>query len=216
MPSNFNFVHIAMSALLPCIHSFHSAPARFSPFLLAVSMMFATNATAEPTGYTLTKQYGSVMFRVLQEDYIYLLGRFDDFEGELSFDPDNLEAASLRATVYMDSVNMADSSISELLVSSSVWFNSSLYPEATFETESVTVTGDHSVDFHGQLEFVGVLQPWTLSATFRGGSDGSLDGSTIGMTARGSFRRTDFGLDQYMNVAADEVEIEVNVKFNRD
>lgn len=201
---------------LRSLHPVSAFRAGFCALLLAGGLLSVGTAAAEPADYTLTKQYGSVMFRVLQEDYIYLLGRFDDFEGELSFDPDNLETASLSAAVFMDSVNMADSSISELLVSSSVWFNSSLYPEARFETESVTVTSDNSIDFHGQLEFVGVLQPWTLSATFRGGSDESLDGSTIGMTARGSFKRSDFGLEQYMNVAADEVEIEVNVKFNRD
>jgi len=36
------------------------------------------------------------------------------------------------------------------------------------------------------------------------------------MQATGSFDRTDFGLDQYLNMAEELVSIEVNVKFNRD
>lgn len=173
-------------------------------------------SVAEPVGYTLTREYGSVLFRVMQEEFLYLIGRFDEFSGTLQFDPEDLASADLSATVQMDSLAMADDSIVELLVSSGVWFNASLYPEATFETESVTVTGEDSVDFHGQLTFVGETQPWTLSATFHGGSDGELAGDTVGMTAIGSFSRSDFGVDQYMNVAADSVEIEVNVKFERD
>lgn len=185
--------------------------------LIAFVPLFASQPSmAEPDGYTLTREYGSVLFRVMQEEFLYLIGRFDEFSGTLQFDPDDLASADLSATVRMDSLDMADDSIVELLVSSAVWFNASLYSEASFETESVTVTGDNSVDFQGQLTFVGETQPWTLSATFHGGSDGELAGDTVGMTAIGSFNRSDFGVDQYMNIAADSVEIEVNVKFERD
>ena len=184
--------------------------------LALAPLLVSDYAGAEPASYTLTKQYGSVLFRVMQEELLYLTGRFDEFSGTLEFDPEDLSASSLSATVRMDSLAMADNSIVELLVSSSVWFNTSLYSEASFVTESVTVTGDSSVDFHGQLTFVGNSQPWTLSTTFHGGRDGELAGETIGITAIGNFNRSDFGVDQYMNVAADNVEIEVNVKYERD
>jgi len=73
-----------------------------------------------------------------------------------------------------------------------------------------------TADFHGNLTFVGVTRPWTLHVQFYPGSDGELTGSSIGMQATGSFDRTDFGLDQYLNMAEELVSIEVNVKFNRD
>jgi len=116
----------------------------------------------------------------------------------------------------MGSLSMADGDVVETLVNSSVWFNAPLYPEATFTTTSVDITGENTADFHGELNFVGVTKPWTLYVEFFGGSDGELTGSTIGMLATGSFNRTDFGLDQYLNMAQDLVSIEVNVKFNRD
>lgn len=195
----------------------HRAPALVLSLLLSSPVLVGSTAVqAETADYTLSKQYGSVLFRVLQEQYLYLVGRFDDFAGSLQFDPEDLSATRLQATVKMTSVDLADSSIVELLTSSAVWFNTSLYEEASFTTESATVTGDNTVELQGELTFVGVTQPWTLDATFLGGSDGTLGGNTVGMNARGSFKRSDFGMDQYMNVAADEVEIEVNVKFNRD
>lgn len=171
---------------------------------------------AEPANYTLTKQYGSVLFKVLQEQYINLVGRFDDFSGTLVLDPEDLTATRLEAAVNMASVNMRDKDVAELLISSSAWFNTAEYPEAVFSTESVELIGENALFLHGQLTFMGITRPWVMEATFHGGSDGTLEGNTVGMVAVGSFQRSDFGLDQYMNVADDLITIEVNVKFRED
>jgi len=173
-------------------------------------------AQEETVSYTLTRQYGSVLFRVMQQQYLNLVGRFDNYSATLLMDFDDLSNSRLTATVQMGSLSMADGDVVETLVNSSVWFNAPLYPEATFTTTSVDITGENTADFHGELNFVGVTKPWTLHVEFFGGSDGELTGSTIGMLATGSFNRTDFGLDQYLNMAQDLVSIEVNVKFNRD
>lgn len=187
----------------------------FGAFLLA-ALLGASGASAETALYALSKQYGSVLFKVLYQETLYMLGRFDDYSGSLQLDPEDLSSARLEASVNMASLNMADADVAETLVQSSSWFNAPLFPEATFSTESVTVTGEDTLDFHGQMTFMGVTRPWTLHARLFGGSDGSLAGSSVGMQATGSFDRTEFGLDEYRNMAADQVEIEVNVKFNRN
>jgi len=174
---------------------------------------------AEDTGrvsYTLTRQYGSVLFRVMQQEYLTLVGRFDDYAATLEMDFEDIGNSRLTASVQMGSLNMPDADIVETLINSSIWFNAPLYPQATFTTTAVEVTGENSADFVGELTFLGATRPWTLHVTFFGGSDGVLTGSTIGMQATGSFDRTDFGMDQYLNMAAAEVTIEVNVKFNRN
>ena len=182
---------------------------------LAVGQLHAAE-DSDTVSYTLTRQYGSVLFRVMQQQYLNLVGRFDQYSATLDMDFDDLSNSRLTATVQMGSLDMADGDVVETLVNSSAWFNASLYPEATFTTTSVDVTGEMTADFHGNLTFVGVTRPWTLHVQFYPGSDGELTGSSIGMQATGSFDRTDFGLDQYLNMAEELVSIEVNVKFNRD
>jgi len=182
---------------------------------LAVGQLHAAE-DSDTVSYSLTRQYGSVLFRVMQQQYLNLVGRFDQYSATLDMDFDDLSNSRLTATVQMGSLDMADGDVVETLVNSSAWFNASLYPEATFTTTSVDVTGDMTADFHGNLTFVGVTRPWTLHVQFYPGSDGELTGSSIGMQATGSFDRTDFGLDQYLNMAEELVSIEVNVKFNRD
>jgi polyisoprenoid-binding protein YceI len=187
-------------------------------FVLVLSSVWVVAAEEESStvSYTLTRQYGSVFFRVMQQSYLNLVGRFDDYSATLEMDFEDLTNSRLTATVQMGSLDMADGDVVETLVNSSAWFNAQLYPEATFTTTAVEVTGENSADFHGELNFVGTTKPWTLHVEFFGGTDDSLTGSTIGMLATGSFDRLDFGLDQYLNMANELVSIEVNAKFNRN
>ena len=183
---------------------------------LVLAPWSGVNAAEAGGDYTLTRQYGSVFFRVFQQEFLTLVGRFDSYAGTLHLDPENLANSTLTASVDMGSLNMADGDVTETLVNSSVWFNASVFPQATFTSTSAVVTGENEVDFSGDLNFLGMTKPWTLHVTFHGGSDGELGGSTVGITGRGVINRLDFGMDQYRNMAADEVEIEVNVKFNRN
>jgi len=203
------------TAPVSLVRQFAAVVAFLSGLLLFSPSMLAADS-ANTQSYTLTRQYGSVLFRVMQQKYLNLVGRFDDYSASLYMDFDHLENSRLSATVNMGSLDMADGDVVETLVNSSAWFNAPLYPEATFTTTSVDVTGENTADFHGELDFIGVTKPWTLHVTFFGGIDGKLSGSSIGMQAVGSFNRTDFGMDQYLNMADDLVSIEVNVKFNKD
>jgi polyisoprenoid-binding protein YceI len=186
--------------------------------LVLVSSFYSYGATAadEATGgeYTLTRQYGSVFFKVFHQNYLNLVGRFDDYSGKLTLDPANLENSQLTATVNMTSLNMTDADVVETVVNSSTWFNAQIFPTATFTSTSATVTGENEVDFHGDLNFVGMTLPWTFHVKFNPGT-GPLGGSSVGILGTGTINRVDFGLNQYLNMAAPMVDIEVNAKFNK-
>lgn len=191
---------------------------RLNLFLVLSSFFYMSSAAAaEASGgeYILTRQYGSVMFRVFHQEYLNLVGRFNDYGGTLILDPQNLENSKLTARVTMTSLDMADADVVETLVNSAVWFNGSIFPEATFTSSSATVTGENEVDFHGDLNFVGKTKPWTFHVKFNPGSTGELGGNTVGILGTGTINRLDFGLNQYTNMAAEIVEIEVNAKFNK-
>ena len=107
-----------------------------------LSTQAASDDSAGTQSYTLTRQYGSVLFRVMQQQYLNLVGRFDQYSATLDMDFNDLSNSRLNATVQMGSLSMTDSDVVETLVNSSVWFNAPLYPEATFTTTSVD-------DWHG-------------------------------------------------------------------
>lgn len=178
------------------------------------SAFAAETAAAGPAEYELTRQYGSVLFRVFHQQYLNLVGRFDTYSGTLTLDPANLANSQLTATVNMASLNMSDADVVETLVNSAVWFNATTFPNATFKSTSATVTGPNEVDFAGDLTFVGITKPWTFHVKFNPGASGEI-GSTVGILGTGTINRLDFGLKEYLNMAAETVAIEVNAKFNR-
>src|SRR6187549_2034110 len=92
----------------------------FSFFTLIAGVVGAAEAGGE---YTLSKQYGSVFFKTLYQQTLMMVGRFDDYSGTLSLDPENLANSKLTASVNMTSLNMADKDVSETLVNSSSWFD---------------------------------------------------------------------------------------------
>ena len=207
-----------MITTLPFASKVRFAIAPLAGVVLSAGLLWgaAVNAAEAGGDYTLTKQYGSVLFKVMQQEFLYLVGRFDSYAGTLHLDPEKLANSTLTATVDMTSLSMADKDVAETLVSSSVWFNSSVYTEAKFTSTSAEVVDEDEVIFHGELNFIGKTQPWDLHVTFFGGSDGEVGGSTVGILGKGTINRMDFGMDQYRNMAADTVEVEVNVKFNRN
>lgn len=196
----------------------HRSFKSLAPGILCICALASSPGyTAEAGGeYTLSKQYGSVLFKVLFQQTVTMVGRFDDYSGTLSLDPANLANAKLTASVNMASLNMTDKDVAETLVTSSSWFDTTIYSSATFTSSSVTVLDENTADFQGDLKFMGITKPWTLHVRFFGGTDGELGGSSVGIQGTGTINRLDFGLDEYRNMAADDVEIEVNVKFNRN
>lgn len=198
---------------LTMLHNKKSALPRWLLLGLVMLMPWHESQAAEAgVQYTLTRQYATVLFRVEYQNQATLIGRFDDFEATLLLDPDNLENSRLEASVNMASLNVADADLIEMLVYSSTWFNTNVFPRSTFTTRSVEVKGPAEADFIGELNFMGVTQPWTLNIRFKG----ELGGSTVGIAAMGGFKRSDYGLNQYMNVAADDIQIEVHARFNRN
>ena len=100
------------------------------------------------------------------------------------------------------------------------------FPKITFTSTTVKLTGANTAMLSGDLELHGIKKPITLNVTFNGGYDAiPMDPeqlSRIGFSARGSLKRSDFGIaygipapNSKMGVG-DEVEIIIEAEFNKN
>ncbi len=193
----------------------------FSLILLVGCRSFiAPNATSEvyklrSGNYTVDKTHTRVLFKVNHLGLSTYVGRFNDFDATLEFDPDNILASRLEATIDTRSLDLNDEKLEYRLAGPS-WLDSDKYPEAVFTTISVTPLKDSKIKFIGSLTLKGKSQPVEMIVTFNGGSDNLLSGHyTIGFSATGSFKRTDFGISRYTSVVGDTIELEVHTEFQR-
>ncbi len=177
-----------------------------------------------PAGaYTVDKAHTSLLFRVSHMGFSTYTGRFARIDAALQFDPAHLAAS--RVTVNIDPRSIAaDNAPSGFLqmLAGEGWLDAEHYPELTFRSTSVEVTGPNTFRIHGELTLHGVTKPLILDARYNGGYAGHpMDPhARVGFSASGSLKRSDFGISfgipapgTTMGVG-DEVNVVLETEFN--
>lgn len=167
--------------------------------------------------YQLDSQHAALLFKIKHLGLSTYVGRFNQFDAELNFDPNNMVAASLKAVVDIRSIDINNADLAETL-QDPTWFDSERFPQATFISHTVTplstLQSNNRFNFSGDLTLRGVNKPVTFKATFHGGANNWLTGKyTIGFSAVGQIKRSDFGMDSYIPIVGDEVDLEIYAEF---
>jgi polyisoprenoid-binding protein YceI len=170
--------------------------------LAAVSLPgVAADAPAVPAGtYTLDKSHASLIFKVNHLGFSNYTARFKRFDATLQFDPANLGAAKLTATVDAKSLETDFPDPAKLDFNAQLqgkdWLDTAQFPEMKFQSTKVEVTGKNTMKVNGELTLHGVTRPVVLDATYNGGYAGHpMDPhARIGFSAHGSLKRSQFGI----------------------
>jgi polyisoprenoid-binding protein YceI len=164
-------------------------------------------------GYSLDKTHARLLFKIRHLGLSTYVGRFNDFDATLEFDPNNMAAAKLTAVIDMRSVDLNDEGLEDDLMGRA-WFRVSEYPQAIFESTLVTPLSATEFKFTGNLNWRGVKKPMTINAKFEGGASNILTGKyTLGFSATGSFLRSEFGMEKFIPLVGDEVLLETYAEF---
>ena len=186
----------------------------------------AALAGKPPAGvYQLDKAHSKLLFRVSHMGFSHYMARFLHLDAQLQFDPRNLAATQLTATVDARSIetDYPDPKYSfngEL--QGEQWLNTAKFPEITFRTTRVEDLGNRAMRVHGELTLRGVTRPLVLDATYNGGyaSHPFDPQARIGFSAHGTLRRSEFGISGGIPQAGtnlgvgDSVEIVIESEFN--
>jgi polyisoprenoid-binding protein YceI len=154
-----------------------------------------------PAGaYTLDKSHASLIFRVDHLGFSNYTARFKKFDAKLEFDPKNLGAAKVTATVDPNSLETDFPDPAKVDFNAQLrgeqWLDTAKYPEIKFESKRIEVTGDNTVRVHGDFTLHGVTKPVVLDAKFNGGYAGHPfdPNARIGFSAQGTLKRSEFGM----------------------
>lgn len=143
--------------------------------------------------YALDAAHTSVAFRIRHMGVAYVPGRFTEFDGQVTFDPANLAATQVRATVQVASVNTAVPMRDDHLRSAD-FFEAETYPTMTFVSTGATPTGPNTFRLTGDLTIKDTTRPVTFEATAAGPIADPRAGSRIGFHATTTIDRRDFGI----------------------
>ena len=147
-------------------------------------------------------------------------GTFRGVSGNLRFDPSEITASSVEATIDVKTVNTGvDARDSHLR--GPEFFDTDKFPTMTFKSTSVKKTGD-GFDVYGDLTLHGVTKPVTLRLESPGKPQTDPKGQQhAGFTATTTVNRKDFGLLYAQKTSGgdamlgDDVKIELNIEAIR-
>lgn len=180
----------------------------------------ANNQTLEPSrleggAYRLDPDHFALLWKVDHLGFSRFVGRFNRVEGSLDFDPANPDASRLEILVDTASVDSRLPVLDDTLRGAG-WLDVARFPQASFRSTAIEITGPASGNVTGELTLRGVMRPVTLAATFNGGAANLLTGRfTLGLSASAIIRRSEFGIDSLVPAIGDEVALEIHAEFLR-
>jgi polyisoprenoid-binding protein YceI len=164
--------------------------------LLALAVAAGAGAAAQPARYEIDPEHFSVGFLVDHIGYAKVLGLFQKAGGSYTFDEKTLAVSEVQIVIEAASVFTGHRRRDDHLRSAD-FLNAREFPRIVFKADGAKRTGERSFVIEGVLELLGRSQPVSLQATWNKSGPYELPGSrayVMGVSARGSFKRSAFGM----------------------
>lgn len=143
--------------------------------------------------YALDPAHSTVGFRIRHMGIAWVEGEFDAFEGTVVFDPADVAATTVRATVQTASVD-TDVDARDGHLRTADFFDAETYPAMTFQSTAVHPTGPNTFRLAGDLTLHGVTRPVTFDVTAAGPISDPRGGTRAGFHGEAEIDRRDFGM----------------------
>jgi len=164
--------------------------------------MASRPALAQAARYEIDPDHLSIGFLVDHLGYSKVLGLFRKARGSFSFDEGPGVLGDVRIEVETDSV-FSNHRARDDHLKGAEFLNSEQHPRMVYTAASARRSGERTFEIPGQLELLGKTQPLVLQATWNKSGPSPIGGFlgigpkpyVMGVSARGSFRRSAYGMN---------------------
>lgn len=200
------------------------AAARLGAGLALLLVVAGETPRAAGARYAIDTEHLSVGFLVDHIGYARTLGMFTRAQGSYRFDEVSGELRDLQVVIDTDSV-FTNHEKRDRHLRGPDFLNSAEFPKMTFAAERARRTGERTYEIPGELTLRGQTRPVTLQATWNRSAPypfpaGLLGAKphVMGVSARGSFRRSEFGMSYAVanGWVGDEVELIIELEARRE
>lgn len=166
-----------------------------------------------PSGtYIMDKTHGSVTFSYLHKGLSHPVLRINDVEATLVLDAEHPENSKIDVTVQAANIDSGTAKF-DVHLSSADFFNTAVHPTITFKSTNLTRQSATSGKMVGELTMMGVRKSISFDVELIGTAQGKKP--SIGVEAKGTLLRSDFGLGKYVPHVGDEVSVMISAEFNK-
>ncbi len=152
-----------------------------------------------------------IQFHIKHLGYSWLVGRFNTFAGEFSYDEANPEAAEVSVTIDTASIDSNHAERDKHLRDEE-FLNVEKHPQAKFVSTAYRALADGKGELQGDFTLNGVTRPITIEVNHIGAGEDPWGGYRRGFEGRTSFALADFGIQRSLGPASREVNLWLGVE----
>ncbi|HZW09552.1 MAG TPA: YceI family protein [Phycisphaerales bacterium] len=155
-------------------------------------------AAAAADSYQVDPVHSTVLFQIRHSGITNFYGRFNDFAGEFTFDPESPSAAEFSFEVQTASVDTGNQKRDDHLRNAD-FFNARQFPTVTFKSTGLEHVEGDTYKLTGELTLQGETRPVTADFQWLGTATGPTGAQIAAYEARFEIKRSDFGMSKYLS-----------------
>lgn len=175
----------------------------------------ATSNSIAGQSYQLEKTHVDLLFTINHAGFTQKHGSFRKLDAALQYEPRSPENSRITVTVETASLDTGDAD-RDRDVRGEKFLDVAKFPQMRFVSTKVTPGPNQTLRVEGSLTLHGITKPLTLQATLNKAAPSPFDKRpTLGFSASGSLKRSDFGISTYAPLIGDVVNIQIDAEFNQ-
>ena len=177
--------------------------------LMLATIVFATGTSAHAEQWILDPVHSAVVFSISHLNTSNQHGRFNEIEGSVTTGDD----ASFGFSVQAASVDTNNAKRDDHLRGPD-FFNAKQFPTISFASTEATAN-DAGYELTGELTLHGVTNPITVQMNKIGEGDDPKGNHRVGFETTFTIKRSDFGMNNMLEIVGDEVTLTVSYEAIR-
>ncbi len=162
--------------------------------------------------FSFDKSHTRILFFINHMGFSETVGEFTLYDGHFVFDEQDPTKSSVEVTLKPEGIRTPSPELDKHLQNQD-FFNVAKFPDITFKSKEVKVTGKNTGEALGDLTMLGVTKPVTLKITFNKADYHMMTGSYVaGFSAEAMVKRSEFGMNYGIPMVGDDVRLLVHTE----
>lgn len=179
--------------------------------ILATSFSLAGNAIATDYAIDIKGAHAAINFSVSHLGYGWVVGRFNEFEGTISYDPARPAESKVDVTINTKSVDSNHAERDKHLRSGD-FLDADKFPSATFKSTTFKAGEGKKAKLMGNLTLRGVTKPITIDLKMTAAGKDPWGGERIGFKGTTSLTMADYGIEFNLGPASKTIDLDLFIE----
>jgi polyisoprenoid-binding protein YceI len=178
---------------------------------IALGSLFSVSAQAADYEVDTKGAHAFVQFKIQHLGYSWLLGRFNTFEGDFSYDKEAPEKSEIEIVIETNSIDSNHAERDKHLKGAD-FLNVEEFPQAVFKSTGFDVKDDGNAIVTGIFMLHGVKKTISFPVEKIGEGKDPWGGYRAGFAGKTRLKLSDYGISYNLGPASTHVEIELHIE----